>query len=75
MIAELLENKYPHTPSIPPSTDVSQFRGTYPDRTLNNWVMHVGEGLLHTYPALWKAIVGSRYLQVDETPIKLLRPD
>ncbi len=37
--------------------------------------MHVGEGLLPLYPALWKAIVGSRYLQVDETPIKLLRPD
>src|SRR5690606_15779549 len=32
-------------------------------------------GLLPLYPALWDAVVRARYLQVDETPVKLLRPD
>lgn len=76
LIAEVLEHKYQHhLPLYRQSQILANLDAPISDRTLTNWVMHVGEGLLPLYPALWKAIEGTRYLQVDETPVKLLRPD
>jgi len=76
LIAEVLENKYQHhLPLYRQSQMLANLDAPISDRTLTNWVMQVGEGLLVLYPALWKAVVNSRYLQVDETPVKLLKPD
>ena len=36
--------------------------------------MQSGDGLLPLYDAFW-IIIKSYYLQVDETPVKLLKPD
>ena len=46
-----------------------------PDNTLGNWVMQVGDALMPLYEALWEELLSSRYLQVDETPIKVLNPN
>jgi transposase len=76
LIAEILENKYQHhLPLYRQSLMLANLNAPIADNTLSNWVMQVGEGLLPLYAALWKAILGSRYLQVDETPVKILKPD
>ena len=76
LIAEVLENKYQHhLPLYRQSLILANLDAPISDRTLTNWVMQVGDGLLPLYPALWGAVVSARYLQVDETPVKLLRPD
>lgn len=76
LIAEILENKYQHhLPLYRQSLMLANLNTPISDNTLGNWVMHVGEGLLPLYAALWKAILSSRYLQVDETPVKMLKPD
>lgn len=76
LIAEILENKYQHhLPLYRQSLMLANLNAPISDNTLANWVMQVGDGLMPLYPALWKAILGSRYLQVDETPVKILKPD
>jgi len=45
-----------------------------PDNTLGNWMMATGQALAPIYEALW-VILKARYLQVDETPVKILEPD
>ena len=42
-----------------------------PDNTLANWLTEIGDGLRCVYDAAW-IILASRYLQVDETPVKTL---
>jgi hypothetical protein len=44
---------------------------TLSDKTLANWVIHSGDALLKVYEAMW-IILQHRYLQVDETPVKVL---
>ena len=46
-----------------------------PDNTLGNWVMQVGDALMKVYEALWAEVLSANYLQVDETPIKILNPE
>ena len=76
LIAEILENKYQHhLPLYRQSLMLANLDAPISDNTLSNWVMQVGDGLLPLYAAFWKAILGSRYLQVDETPVKMLKPD
>lgn len=45
------------------------------DNTLGNWVMQGGEGLRVMDDALCEEITSSRYAQVDETPVKVLKPE
>ncbi len=76
LIAEILENKYQHhLPLYRQSLMLTNLDAPISDNTLGNWVMQVGDGLFPLYAAFWKAILGSRYLQVDETPVKMLKPD
>lgn len=76
LIAEILENKYQHhLPLYRQSLMLANLDAPISDNTLGNWVMQVGDGLLPLYAAFWKAILSSRYLQVDETPVKMLKPD
>ena len=44
---------------------------TLSDKTLANWVMQAGQALEAVYDAFW-VILKNRYLQVDETPVKVL---
>ncbi len=39
------------------------------------WTEHIATWLLPIYDAMWKAMLTHRYLQVDETPVKVLDPD
>lgn len=76
LIAEILENKYQHhLPLYRQSLMLANLDAPISDNTLSNWVMQVGDALLPLYAAFWKAVLSSRYLQVDETPVKILKPD
>ena len=50
---------------------MQSFGITVSDKTLANWTMLTGEALLKVYDAMW-VILKSRYIQVDETPVKVL---
>jgi transposase len=75
LITDILVNKYQyHLPLYRQSKIMASNHINIPDNTLGNWTMKVGEGLLTLYEALWE-ILNASYLQVDETPIKILEPD
>jgi transposase len=46
-----------------------------PRQQLVQWAEHVATWLKPIYDAMWKAMVGGGYLQIDETPVKVLDPD
>ena len=74
-ITDILLNKYQyHLPLYRQSKIMASHNILIPDNTLGNWVMQAGEGLLKVYDALWE-IIKAHYLQVDETPVKILEPD
>jgi transposase len=76
LIVEILENKYHyHLPLYRQSLMLEGYGAAVSDITLGNWVSHVGESLLSLYDAAWQVLLSSTYLQVDETPIKILKPD
>jgi hypothetical protein len=39
------------------------------------WAEHIATWLVPIYDAMWKAMFASGYLQVDETPVKVLDPE
>lgn len=45
------------------------------DNTLGNWVMGAADVLSPLGEALWKQIDLSKYMQADETRVKILKPD
>lgn len=76
VIAEVLINKYQyHLPLYRQSKMMASLGVLIPDNTLGNWVMQVGAGFNKLYDAFWDAILSSGYLQVDETPVKVLKPE
>lgn len=76
LLTEVIINKYQyHLPLYRQSKILASFQAIIPDNTLGNWVMQVGDGLMKVYEALWEVILSARYLQVDETPIKILNPE
>lgn len=77
LITEIVLNKYQlHLPLYRQSLLLKQRYGiALGDHTLGGWVLEAGAGLLPIYEALWKEMSASGYLQVDETPVKLLKPD
>lgn len=75
LLTDVILNKYQyHLPLYRQSKIMKSHGISIPDNTLGNWIMKLGDGLLPLYDALW-FILKSRYLQVDETPVKLLKPD
>jgi len=76
LLTEVIINKYQyHLPLYRQSKILASFHAIIPDNTLGNWVMQAGDGLVKIYEALWDAFLAARYVQVDETPIKILNPD
>lgn len=75
LLTEVIINKYhAHLPLYRQSKMIENFGLLIPDNTLGNWVMQVGDGLMVLYDAFWNCIQMG-YLQVDETPIKVQKPD
>jgi len=75
LLTDVILGKYQyHLPLYRQSKIMQSFGVDILDKTLANWVMSCGEGLLKIYDALWIALQ-TRYLQVDETPVKVLEPN
>jgi transposase len=46
-----------------------------PRQQMVQWAEHIATWLLPIYDAMWQAMLANRYLQVDETPVRVLDPD
>jgi transposase len=46
-----------------------------PRQQMVQWVEHLAEWLRPIYDAMWRDMLASGYLQVDETPVRVLDPD
>ncbi len=76
LITEIILNKYQyHLPLYRQSKILASYNAMIPDSTLGQWVMQSGEGLMPVYEAFWVAVLEVSYLQVDETPVKVLKPE
>ena len=76
LITEIIVNKYQHhLPLYRQSKMLASYNALIPDNTLGNLVMLSGEGLIPIYEACWQIIKSADYLQVDETPVKILKPN
>lgn len=72
LLTDVALNKYQyHLPLYRQSKIMQSYGLTLSDKTLANWVMASGDALLKIYEAMW-VILKHRYLQVDETPVKVL---
>jgi transposase len=72
VITDVVLNKYQYHLPLYRQSKIMQSCGiTILDKTLANWVMRSGDALLKIYEAIW-VILNHRYLQVDETPVKVL---
>lgn len=75
-IANIIINKYQyHQPLYRQSQQLKSQGIDIPDNTLNHWVMESAKQLLPLFEAFWTEIQSSRYLQVDETPVKVLNQE
>lgn len=76
VLTDIILDKYQyHLPLYRQSKIMASYAMMISDNTLSNWVMQSGLGLLKLYDALWMTLLKNPYLQVDETPVKLLKPD
>lgn len=76
LIADTVISKYEHHLPLYRQSKILDGLGiNIPDNTLGNWVMQSGEGLQILDRALQSEIIQANYLQVDETPVKLLTPE
>ncbi len=76
LITEIIINKYQsHLPLYRQSKILASYNTLIPDNTLGQWVLQAGSGLMPVYEAYWKAILKTFYLQVDETLVKVLKPE
>jgi transposase len=72
LLTDVILGKYQyHLPLYRQSKIMQSYGVTISDKTLANWVMGSGDALLKVYEAMW-VILKNRYLQVDETPVKVL---
>lgn len=72
LLTDVILNKYQyHLPLYRQSKIMKSHHMIIPDKTLANWVMASGDALLKIYEAMW-IILQRRYLQIDETPVKVL---
>lgn len=75
MLTDVVINKYQFQQPLYRQAKMLKQEGiTLPDNTLNHWVIHIGFQLEPIYEAMW-VILKQRYLQVNETPVKILKPD
>lgn len=75
LLADIAVSKYSyHLPLYRQSKIMKQQGINIPDNTLANWMSEIGNGLRCVYEVLW-VILKERYLQVDETPVKVLEPN
>lgn len=77
LLTEVIINKYQyHLPLYRQSKIFASHQAIIPDNTMGNWVMGSGKQLmaLLLWP-FWQALLAEQYLQVDETPIKLVELD
>lgn len=76
LIKEVILNKYEyHVPLYRQSKIFSRKGIQIPDNVMSRWVMQVGKGLMPLYDSLWEAMTASHYLQSDESPVKVLKPE
>ena len=56
-----------------------QFRERFgvaiPRQQMVQWVEHIAQWLVPLYDAMWQAMLAGGYLQVDETPVRVLDPE
>ena len=75
LLADVVINKYQfHQPLYRQSKQMKNDHLIIPDNTLGNWMVNIGKALKPLYDAMW-CILKQRYLQVDETPVKILEPN
>jgi transposase len=75
-ITDVIIKKYEHhLPLYRQSKLLLQQGLEIPDNTLGNWVMGAGEVLSPLGEAHWQQLNHISVLQVDETPVKILKPD
>lgn len=71
LLTDVILNKYQYHLPLYRQSKILQSRAiTISDKTLSNWVMACGDVLRTVYDAMW-LILQNRYLQVDETPVKV----
>ncbi|MBM3458434.1 MAG: transposase, partial [Armatimonadetes bacterium] len=46
-----------------------------PRQQMMQWAEHIATWLLPIYDAMWQAMLAGTYLQIDETPVRVLDPD
>ena len=46
-----------------------------PRQQMVQWAEHIANWLLPVYDAMWRAMLSGGYLQIDETPVKVLDPE
>ena len=72
LLTDVVLSKYQYHLPLYRQSKIMQSCGiSISDKTLANWVMGAGDALLKVYEAMW-VILKNRYLQVDETPVKVL---
>lgn len=72
LLTDVILSKYQYHLPLYRQSKIMQSRAiTVSDKTLANWVMGSGQALWMVYEAMW-VILKNRYLQVDETPVKVL---
>lgn len=73
LLAEVAVNKYQyHLPLYRQSKIYKSYNIDLPDNTLGNWVMQAGKLLMdYLLDPLWQAVRSVKYLQVDESPVKV----
>jgi transposase len=76
LLTEIIISKYEnHIPLYRRSKMFAKRGIDIPDNTLGNWVLQCGEVLAPLGEALWEQTLNLNYLQVDETPVKVLSDD
>lgn len=76
LITEIIVNKYQyHLPLYRQSKILASYNAMISDDTLGQWVVQSGAGLMPVYQAYWEVALKAGYLQVDETPVKVLKPE
>lgn len=76
LLTEIIVNKYQyHLPLYRQSKILASYNANIPDNTLGQWVTQSGMGLTPILEAAWKILLKANYLQVDESPVKILKPE
>ncbi len=76
LIADVVIRKYDeHLPLYRQSKIFERDGIIIPDNTLGNWVIGAADALFPLGNAFWQQVTLTKYLQADETRVKILKPD